>query len=101
MQVLPAPVSDQLIDQKCSCINLNYNSIILAALIFLSGGMNIAWSIGFHNFYVQYLPVHTRVAWFIGAIIGGVFSCFLANKLPKKVVLVSIRNQFHTEATIF
>ncbi|XP_064545807.1 uncharacterized protein LOC135433591 [Drosophila montana] len=63
------------------------NAAGAAALIFLSGGMNIAWSIGFNSFYFKFLPVHTRVAWFIGAIIGGVFSCFLANKLPKKVVL--------------
>ncbi|XP_017863506.1 PREDICTED: solute carrier family 2, facilitated glucose transporter member 4 [Drosophila arizonae] len=62
------------------------NAVGAAALIFISGGMNIAWSIGFHSWYFSFAPLHTRVAWFIGAIIGGVLSCFVANKLPKKIV---------------
>ncbi|TDG48544.1 hypothetical protein AWZ03_005088 [Drosophila navojoa] len=62
------------------------NAVGAAALIFFSGGMNIAWSIGFHGLYFSFAPLHTRLAWFIGAIIGAVLSCFLANKLPKKIV---------------
>lgn len=52
--------------------------------------MNIAWSIGFQSWYFSFAPLHTRVAWFIGAIIGGLLSCFVANKLPKKIVFVSM-----------
>ncbi|XP_002069092.2 uncharacterized protein LOC6646519 [Drosophila willistoni] len=59
------------------------NSASVAALIFISGGMNIAWSSGFRS---AYSSTHIRIAWFIGAIIGAVISAFLANKVPKKIV---------------
>ncbi|EDV96952.1 GH16561 [Drosophila grimshawi] len=63
------------------------NAAGAAALIFLTGGMNIAWSMGFRDIYLLSLNLHTCVAWFIGGIIGALLSCFLANKLPKKIVL--------------
>ncbi|XP_030372994.1 hexose transporter HXT8-like [Scaptodrosophila lebanonensis] len=59
------------------------NAVGAAALIFISGGMNIALSAGFHN---SYLTIHMRVCWFIGAIIGALFSCFLANQISKKII---------------
>ncbi|XP_016966790.1 uncharacterized protein LOC108035614 isoform X2 [Drosophila biarmipes] len=64
------------------------NAVGAAGLIFVSGGMNIAWSIGFHG------PLYYRIndldcaAWFIGGIIGALLSCFLANKIAKKYVLI-------------
>lgn len=56
----------------------------------MSGGMNIAWSVGFRAFFYFLLPKHTILAWFIGGIIGAVLSTFLVNKVPKRVVLVSL-----------
>lgn len=56
----------------------------------MSGGMNIAWSVGFRSFYYFLMPKHTILAWFIGGIIGAVLSTFLVNKVPKRVVLVSL-----------
>ncbi|XP_068148697.1 probable metabolite transport protein CsbC [Drosophila tropicalis] len=62
------------------------NSASVAALIFISGGMNIAWSSGFRAGSVYWNPTHIRIDWFIGAIIGALISAFLANKVPKKIV---------------
>jgi len=53
--------------------------------------MNIAWSVGFRSIFYVAVPEHTYVAWFIAVIIGAVISGFLTNKVPKKVVLVSIK----------
>lgn len=51
--------------------------------------MNIAWSIGFHgNLYFK-VTQHNFLAWFIGGIIGAFVSCWLTNKVPKKLILVS------------
>jgi len=63
-----------------------------AGLIFMSGGMNIAWSVGFRGAIYYSATQHNFVAWFIGAIIGAVASCLLANKVAKKYVLVSQKN---------
>ncbi|KAH8301882.1 hypothetical protein KR044_000306, partial [Drosophila immigrans] len=59
-----------------------------ASLIFLSGGMNIAWSIGFRPYFYVVVTKHLVAAWFIGGIIGALISGFLANKIPKKFVMI-------------
>ncbi|XP_017043647.1 uncharacterized protein LOC108089767 [Drosophila ficusphila] len=64
------------------------NAVGAAGLIFVSGGMNIAWSIGFHGKLYYKTSDHNFAAWFIGAIIGAVLSCFLTNKVAKKYVLI-------------
>jgi len=61
----------------------------LAGFLILSGGMNIAWSVGFRGILYSFVPQHTYVAWFIAVIIGALISGFLTNKVPKKLVLVS------------
>lgn len=64
---------------------------VIASFIFMSGGTNIAWSVGFRNILLTIMSAkHTLVAWFIGGIIGAILSCFLANKVPKRMVLVSL-----------
>ncbi|EDV40598.1 uncharacterized protein Dana_GF23845 [Drosophila ananassae] len=64
------------------------NAVGGAGLIFVSGGMNIAWSIGFHgNLYFK-VTQHNFLAWFIGGIIGAFVSCWLTNKVPKKLILI-------------
>lgn len=60
-----------------------------AGLIFISGGMNIAWCMGFRGPIIYQTDKHNFIAWFIGAIIGAVITCGLTNKVPKKMVLVS------------
>lgn len=58
-----------------------------ASLIFLSGGLNIAWCMGFRG-PIRYVgSKHNSIAWFIGGIIGAVISCFLTNKVAKKYVM--------------
>ncbi|XP_016971738.1 facilitated glucose transporter protein 1 [Drosophila rhopaloa] len=64
------------------------NAVGAASLIFISGGMNIAWSIGFHGKLYYHTSTHNFVAWFIGAIIGAFLSCFLTNKIAKKHVVI-------------
>lgn len=51
--------------------------------------MNIAWSVGFRSRGHYRLTQHTRVAWFIAAIIGAAIASFLPKKLPKRVITVS------------
>ncbi|KAH8266092.1 hypothetical protein KR038_003002 [Drosophila bunnanda] len=63
------------------------NAIGTAGLIFISGGMNIAWAIGFRGPIMYHTTKHNFIAWFIGAIIGAVITCGLTNKVPKKMVL--------------
>ncbi|XP_017017940.1 glucose transporter GlcP [Drosophila kikkawai] len=63
------------------------NAIGSAGLIFISGGMNIAWAIGFRGPIGYLTSKHNFIAWFIGAIIGALVTCGLTNKVPKKMVL--------------
>ncbi|EDW40963.1 uncharacterized protein LOC6605136 [Drosophila sechellia] len=64
------------------------NAVGAAGLIFVSGGMNIAWSIGFSGVIYYKTTEHNFAAWFIGGIIGAVLSWFLINKVAKKYVLI-------------
>ncbi|EDV51286.2 uncharacterized protein Dere_GG13988, isoform D [Drosophila erecta] len=64
------------------------NAVGAAGLIFVSGGMNIAWSIGFRGLLYYKTTEHNFAAWFIGGIIGAVLSWFLLNKVAKKYVLI-------------
>ncbi|KAH8301884.1 hypothetical protein KR044_000308 [Drosophila immigrans] len=64
------------------------SAVWAASLIFLSGGMNIAWSIGFQPHFYLVVTKHLVAAWFIGGIIGALISGCLANKIPKKIVMI-------------
>ncbi|XP_017080165.1 high-affinity gluconate transporter ght3 [Drosophila eugracilis] len=64
------------------------NAVSPAGLIFLSGGMNIAWAIGFRGPIYYSSTTHNYVAWFIGAFIGALLSILLANRLAKKYSLL-------------
>ncbi|XP_034656974.1 polyol transporter 5 isoform X1 [Drosophila subobscura] len=64
------------------------NAVGAAGLIFISGGMNIAWCIGFRGPIFYSSTLHNFIAWFIAAIIGAVISCFLTNRIPKKFILL-------------
>ncbi|XP_052846069.1 solute carrier family 2, facilitated glucose transporter member 7 [Drosophila gunungcola] len=64
------------------------NAVGSAGIIFISGGMNIAWAVGFRGPIAYYSTKHNYIAWFIAAIIGALISCALANKVAKKFVLL-------------
>ncbi|XP_030372783.1 solute carrier family 2, facilitated glucose transporter member 5-like [Scaptodrosophila lebanonensis] len=75
-------------DQGCMANRRNQpqsQAVGAAGLIFISGGMNIAFSVGIR--YMVGLSVHVRICWFIGAIIGAIISGFLANRVSKKYIL--------------
>ncbi|EDW93992.2 solute carrier family 22 member 16 [Drosophila yakuba] len=63
------------------------NAVGSAGLIFISGGMNIAWAIGFRGPIFYHSTKHNYIAWFIGAIIGALVTMALTNKVAKKYVL--------------
>lgn len=62
------------------------NVLTAASLIFLTGGLNIAWSIGFRHSIYYNITTHVKVAWFIGAIIGAAISAFLPKAIPRRVI---------------
>ncbi|XP_034483277.1 probable plastidic glucose transporter 3 isoform X2 [Drosophila innubila] len=62
------------------------NVLTPASIIFLTGGMNIAWSIGFRHQIYYNVSTHVSIAWFIGAIIGAAISAFLPKAIPRKVI---------------
>ncbi|KAH8361458.1 hypothetical protein KR084_002865 [Drosophila pseudotakahashii] len=64
------------------------NAVGAAGLIFVSGGMNIAWCVGFHGPLWYRTSNHNYLAWFIGGIIGALLSCVLTNKVAKKHVVI-------------
>ncbi|KAH8371424.1 hypothetical protein KR093_007427 [Drosophila rubida] len=66
------------------------NVLSAATFIFATGGMNIAWSIGFQ--VNDRLDNHIRAAWFIGAIIGAAIAAFLPRVLPRRVITSSTHN---------
>ncbi|KAH8301883.1 hypothetical protein KR044_000309 [Drosophila immigrans] len=57
-----------------------------AALVFCTGGMNIAWSVGFRSPVYNGVSNHIRVAWFIGAIIGAAIAAFLPRVIPRRAI---------------
>ncbi|XP_016971698.2 uncharacterized protein LOC108039278 isoform X2 [Drosophila rhopaloa] len=64
------------------------NALHSAGLIFISGGMNIAWAIGVRGPIGYLVTKHNFIAWFIGAIIGSFITCGLTNKVAKKYILL-------------
>ncbi|XP_016996009.3 solute carrier family 2, facilitated glucose transporter member 8 [Drosophila takahashii] len=64
------------------------NAVGAAALIFLSGGLHIAWSIGFDSVFAELeVTNHVRICWFIAAIIGALLGGFFSRWFPYKVLM--------------
>ncbi|KRF84746.1 uncharacterized protein [Drosophila virilis] len=89
----PQPPAQSIVQVRPSgCFNRDktnrpqMNVLSAATLIFISGGMNIAWSIGFRRTVYLYLTTHLRIAWFIGAIIGAAISGFVPKMVPKRAI---------------
>ncbi|TMW53673.1 hypothetical protein DOY81_001218 [Sarcophaga bullata] len=64
------------------------NSVGAGSLIFLSGGMNMAWKLGLNHELNTVFPIteHIVLSWFIGCIIGAIVGAFICNRIPKKIV---------------
>nr|XP_017109022.2 uncharacterized protein LOC108133551 [Drosophila bipectinata] len=64
------------------------NAVGAAALIFVSGGLHIAWSIGFDSLVAEFLVTnHVRVCWFGAAIIGALLGGFFSRKISYKYLM--------------
>lgn len=64
-------------------------SFFTAALIFLTGGIHIAWSIGFDSSLSELeVTNHVQICWFIGAIIGALLGGFFSRWFPYKTLMV-------------
>ncbi|XP_037720174.1 uncharacterized protein LOC119553691 [Drosophila subpulchrella] len=64
------------------------NAVGAAALIFLSGGIHIAWSIGFDSVFAELeVTNHVRICWFIAAILGALLGGFFSRWFPYKVLM--------------
>lgn len=67
--------------------------IFLGSLIFISGGMNMAWRLGFGTFSTTLIVTqHLILSWFIGGIIGVIIGALACNRVPKKILMVSYRS---------
>ncbi|KAH8415516.1 hypothetical protein KR222_001630, partial [Zaprionus bogoriensis] len=78
------------------------NALGAAALIFLSGGMHIAWSIGFDSLADELLSsTHVRISWFIGAIIGALLAVLLGKRLGYKLLMVSRHALLSSAGSVF
>ncbi|XP_034656976.1 D-xylose-proton symporter-like 2 [Drosophila subobscura] len=64
------------------------NAIGAAALIFLSGGLHIAWSIGFDSLLAELeVSSHLRISWFVAAIVGALLGGFFSQRLTYKQLM--------------
>ncbi|XP_001353706.2 uncharacterized protein [Drosophila pseudoobscura] len=63
------------------------NAIGAAALIFLSGGLHIAWSIGFDSLLELEVSSHLRISWFIAAIVGALVGGFFSRRFTYKQLM--------------
>ncbi|XP_043647204.1 uncharacterized protein LOC122616028 isoform X2 [Drosophila teissieri] len=64
------------------------NAVGAAALIFLTGGIHIAWSIGFESLVAELeVTNHVRICWFIAAIMGALLGGFFSRWFPYKTLM--------------
>ncbi|XP_017043644.2 LOW QUALITY PROTEIN: probable plastidic glucose transporter 2 [Drosophila ficusphila] len=94
---VPRNLNDQqvlILSQRSPCCNRDLrnqpqaNAVGAAALIFLSGGIHIAWSIGFDSLLAELVVTnHVRISWFIAAIIGALLGGFFSRWFPYKVLM--------------
>uniref|UniRef100_W8CAF5 Facilitated trehalose transporter Tret1 n=1 Tax=Ceratitis capitata TaxID=7213 RepID=W8CAF5_CERCA len=62
------------------------NSAGAAALVLMTGGMNIAWSAGFGQ-VKGFLPdTHILICWYIAAMIGALVSAFITNHITRRPI---------------
>ncbi|KAM7356738.1 uncharacterized protein ACRADG_002377 [Cochliomyia hominivorax] len=66
------------------------NSVGTASLIFISGGMNMAWKLGFGTNQFSsdlFITDNLIMSWFIACIIGAIIGGFSCNLVPKKILV--------------
>ncbi|KAH8266094.1 hypothetical protein KR038_003004 [Drosophila bunnanda] len=80
--------------QRSPCCNRDLrnqpqaNAVGAAALIFLSGGLHVAWSIGFDTLFAELeVTNHLRICWFLAAIFGALLGGFFSQKYSYKLLM--------------
>ncbi|XP_017958094.2 uncharacterized protein LOC108652419 [Drosophila navojoa] len=70
-----------------------WNALGAGSLIFVSGGMSLAWGAGFaaHSMHVELLQLtlHMQVCWYGAALLGAVLSAVLTHRTPQRPVYVA------------
>ncbi|KAL7733922.1 hypothetical protein ACLKA6_011626 [Drosophila palustris] len=69
-----------------------WNALGASSLIFVSGGMSLAWGAGFaeHSLHLELISmsVHMQVCWYGAALVGALFSAFLTHRTPQRPLYI-------------
>ncbi|XP_030372168.1 uncharacterized protein LOC115622384 [Scaptodrosophila lebanonensis] len=67
-----------------------FNALAASALIFISGGMSIAWGAGFaaHSSHRQRLTLHMQICWYGAAILGSIIGAQLSYRVAQRPVYI-------------
>ncbi|EDV96951.1 uncharacterized protein LOC6558829 [Drosophila grimshawi] len=69
-----------------------WNALGTGSVIFISGGMSLAWGAGFasHSTHLELLTltVHMQVCWYAAALLGAILSAALTHRTPQRPVYV-------------
>ncbi|XP_034481317.1 uncharacterized protein LOC117786992 [Drosophila innubila] len=69
-----------------------WNAIGASSLIFVSGGMSLAWGAGFaeHSMHLELISmsVHMQVCWYGAAMLGALLSALLTHRTPQRPVYI-------------
>lgn len=70
-----------------------WNALGASSFVFLSGGMSLAWGVGFatHSRHVALLSqcLHMQICWFGAALLGALLSAALTHRTPQRPLYVS------------
>lgn len=71
-----------------------WNALGAGSLIFVSGGMSLAWGAGFaaHSMHAELLQLtlHMQICWYGAALLGAALSAVLTHRTPQRPVYVSM-----------
>jgi len=72
-----------------------WNALGASSLIFVSGGMSLAWGAGFaeHSLHLELIAIslHMQICWYGAALLGALLSAFLTHRTPQRPIYVSCK----------
>lgn len=79
---------------RCRKNKPQWNALGAGSLIFVSGGMSLAWGAGFaaQSMHMELLTLtlHMQICWYGAALLGAALSVILTHRTPQRPVYVSI-----------